>query len=362
MRIVHAIENLPGIGGAERITLTLAGEQQAMGHDVTICAAQEGYLTDACQARDIPVVLEPLLNPPLADPARNGDYAARVADTFAQLGPDILHGHLRHAGVAVAAAARKLNVPMVYTHHTILFDFFLCTEFAQDHRFPVISVSRAGAELLKRDAPEPDLIHHVPNGIHPVSGEIRLPRRGARPNLVMSARLSAQKGVDIAILAMKLMQRSCSGGPDTLPVLHLFGDGPENDYLRALAESLHLADTVTFHGNVPDVVHRHVDADAILIPSRTEACPLVAMEAMSAGIPLIASAVGGVPEMVEDGVNGLLVDPESPRSLMEGVRRLLDAPTAAASLADQARETFRREYTARMMAERVMSVYERFAS
>ena len=134
---------------------------------------------------------------------------------------------------------------------------------------------------------------------------------------VFVGRLTTQKGLPVALEALREVSDA---------QLVLVGDGPERDRLRQLAGSLGVTRRVSFAGALPrdGVLRRLAGARAALLPSLWENLPHAAVEALSVGTPVVATTVGGVPEVVHDGVNGLLVPPGDAAALAAAMRRVVE--------------------------------------
>jgi glycosyltransferase involved in cell wall biosynthesis len=195
-----------------------------------------------------------------------------------------------------------------------------------------------------------------------VHNGVRSPSSAAAPlaevvpgakRLVVVGRLTPRKGQDLAISATALVRQA---GFDAR--LTLVGDGyPGYEGLvaglHALADSEGISDVTEFAG-FQDPVPYLTAADLVLVPSRVESFGLVAAEALLLGRPVVAARIGGLPEVIRDGVTGVLVDPDDPQALADAVVALLSDPSAARALGDaglaDARERFSQEtYAARLI-------------
>ncbi len=137
----------------------------------------------------------------------------------------------------------------------------------------------------------------------------------------------------------------------------IVGGGRREDEVRALAASLGLADAVHFLGqrqDVPDLLHA---MDIFVLPSYSEGVSLALLEAMAAGLPVIATNVGGLPEVVTDGDNGLLIPPKDPEALAEALARLLDAPDFAKKLGENARRQVREHFSLDRLGREINEIY-----
>jgi glycosyltransferase involved in cell wall biosynthesis len=144
-------------------------------------------------------------------------------------------------------------------------------------------------------------------------------------NVILSVgRLSREKGHADLLRAMQVLRKSRQAGPS----LHLLivGDGPERGTLQSLCSNLKLQDCVTFTGHQSDVGPYYAAADVFVLPSHSEGSPNVLLEALAAELPMVATAVGGIPEVLSDDVNALLVPSQAPETLASAIGRLLDEP------------------------------------
>lgn len=183
----------------------------------------------------------------------------------------------------------------------------------------------------------------------------------ARPDIqekyvLFVGRLHPMKGADNLLHAWS---RICSRVPDTM--LWLAGDGPERDTLLALASKLNIRSSVRFLGAKPHAELRRLyrNAELVVLPSRREGFPLTLLEAGASGAVCLATRVPGVPELIEDSVNGFLVEPESPEALADGILRALELPPdARRRLGEAARNVIRQRHTENQMVSSYLGLYE----
>jgi glycosyltransferase involved in cell wall biosynthesis len=192
-----------------------------------------------------------------------------------------------------------------------------------------------------------------PAGRRDVREELGLPPDAPLVGTVCGLR--PQKALDVLVRASARVAESIPG----VRVLVL-GEGPERDRLEALIEELGLASTVFLlgawpHEDVPDFV----DAlDVTVLSSDFEGTPLAVLEFMGAGKPVVATAVGGVPDLIEDGVHGLLVEPGRPDALAEAVAALLRDPARRAAMGAAGRERQRAEFDFAETVRRLEGLYD----
>jgi glycosyltransferase involved in cell wall biosynthesis len=170
-----------------------------------------------------------------------------------------------------------------------------------------------------------------------------------RPVVFTPARLNSQKGHSYLLKAAALV-------PEGLFVLA--GDGPERRPLEEMTRALGLQERIRFLGHRQDIPQLFACCDLFVLPSLFEGLPLSILEAMAAGKPIVATAVGGSDEAIVDGVTGLLVPPADPVSLAAAIRRLLSDRELASRLATAAKTRVTREFSSDAMVRGVTGVYE----
>ncbi len=278
---------------------------------------------------------------------------------------DVLHSHMPRASVPGTILGRLARVPVIVSHeHGWAFQGQPVRQFldrnvvarGSDVLLAVSEWDRSRMVEIERIPAE--RIRILPNGIPPapvegsdVRGELGIPVHVALVGAI--GRLYPEKGYDELIQAIALLTRA-GVGPIACVIA---GHGPEQDRLNMLIVELGLANEVRLIGrrqDVPDVIRA---LDVAVLSSRNEGSPLAVMEYMAAGAPIVATAVGGVPELIEDGVNGLLVPPRDPSALAGAIRRLLQDRTLASRLGDAARERQRADYDLDAVVGRLERLY-----
>jgi glycosyltransferase involved in cell wall biosynthesis len=170
--------------------------------------------------------------------------------------------------------------------------------------------------------------------------------------VTLVGRLTSQKGVDTLLDAAVAIRQQV---PTALFVI--VGDGPDRPALEARATANGLDGAVRFLGYRDDIPHVLAASDIVTMPSRSEGLPHLLLEALAVGRPVVASRVGGIPDVVHDGDTGLLVAPDAPDEVAAGVLRLLADPAAAAALAHAGQRYVQRHCSVEMAARRLASVY-----
>ncbi len=217
----------------------------------------------------------------------------------------------------------------------------------------VVTVTSAFVPELERFGVAASRIRVVPNSIR-VGGQtrpIRNRRPGHMPLVLAVGRLSREKALADLIEAVALLRQG------SLPCrLVVVGHGPERPRLEQLATGRQVH--VTFAGHVDDPGQYYADAEVFVLPSRSEGSPNVLLEAMAAGVPVVATAVGGIPEMATDGQHALLVPPAQPARLADAIARLIRDPGLARELAASAAQRIRLDFTPEARTRRLAEIYE----
>ena len=187
----------------------------------------------------------------------------------------------------------------------------------------VVVMSRLHLERWSRLGPKLRVVHNAalplpPDSRDPLGGAAPSARDHARPRIGVVGRLSPEKGVDLFLHACRELLRR-----DLTFTATVVGDGPERARLEQLRDSLGLAGQVEFTGATPAMNALYASLDLLVIPSRSEGLPNVLLEAMSADVPVVATRVGAVPEVLDSPLAGVVVPPESPGALADGIAKAL---------------------------------------
>jgi L-malate glycosyltransferase len=216
----------------------------------------------------------------------------------------------------------------------------------------VVANSRAAAQQLEAEGLAADRVTVISNGIDISRFAARPPSGRPVTTIVTVANLRPEKAHEVLLqAAARLTPR--------YPHLQftIVGDGPRADELRTLAETLGVATHVSFLGHREDVPALLASADAFVLPSRSEAFPNGAIEAMAAGLPVVASRVGGLLDLIEDGRTGMLVQPDNPAALAEALESLILSPARAAMVGSAARDEVTRRYSFERMVRGFEDLY-----
>lgn len=356
------------VGGLFRHVLDLAAEQAAHGHAVGILADSSATdrLTDDRFAAVEPVLALGSTRAPMSRKPGAGDVAAAKL-TFAlarRLGADVLHGHGAKGGAYARLAAQALKstghaVASFYTPHGGSLNYrpnslegriYLTLEKLLAHCTDGLIFESAyahrvyGERVGIRSVPA----RVIPNGLQPSDF--------ATPELVDDAtdvlfigELRAIKGVDVLLIALAGLNRE---RPVTATIV---GSGPDAESLKALARNIGLGDRVRFPGAMPASAAFRLGR-VLAVPSRAESFPYVVLEAGAAGLPLVSTNVGGIPEIVET-TDTALIPPDDVDALVAALAAVLGDPKAAAARAARLRQRVAEKFTVSEMTRAVLDFY-----
>ena len=345
MRVLHVIQELR-TGGAERVVLSLARRSDAA------IAAAPGELDDEAGVPrfELPLVERRARRVPGA--------ALAVRSAIRSFRPDVVHVH--NPGIAVPASLatwRGRRPPaLVSVHGVPEDDYAAAARVLRIAGLPVVACGPGVAAALGEHGVR--VRATIVNGVAPpppaadrgaVARELGLPEDA--PLLVSTGRLVEQKNHELALEALEQVPGAA---------LAVLGEGPLRRDLQAHASRDGLAGRVSLPGVRRDARALMGAADAIVLPSRWEGLPLVALEALAAGRPIVATAVRGLRELLDDGRTALLVPPENPEALAAAIRRVLDDAELARLLGQAGLQEAGR-YTEDAMVEAYQRLYEEVA-
>jgi glycosyltransferase involved in cell wall biosynthesis len=310
---------------------------------------------------------------PIAGGLRPSAHSA-VRAAIAELEPDIVHAHGSRAAAFARAADPRARARAVYTLHGIHVDragsfarraAFLTLERVlrpRTARFVTVCASdlEKGANLGVLDPARASVVH---NGI-------AVPE-GAREAGVLRAELGIGPATPLALCVGRLHEQKdqatlLAAWHDVAAVvptavLALVGSGQLESALRAQASELGLAESVRFVEPRPDLAPAYADADVFVLTSLWEGLPYVVLEAMSFGLPVVATSVDGIPEAVEDDVTGILVSPSRPDGVASALAALLADPARRRAMGEAGRTRVASQFGLDAMADALVAVYREVA-
>jgi glycosyltransferase involved in cell wall biosynthesis len=372
LRVLTMVDGIGSAGGGEGIAKEIATHLDPAKFDVSFCAT-----------RWVP---GPEAEPALAELRQAGiDFHGLVRGSRFDLRPwrqlisaarrggvDVLHTHKVGSNVWGALLTPLIGNPVFVAHeHTWSYEgnprrVFLDRELIARRADAFVAVSREDQRrMVEVERVAPAKTRFIANGIPPfppadpgrdVRAELGL---GAEQPIVgVVATLRPQKALDVLLRAVPLVREQVA---DVAVLIVGGGDevgGPEEQRLHALAAEIGLGEDVRFLGERSDVPDLVATFDVAALSSDYEGSPLSVMEYMEAGKPVVATRVGGLPDLVEDGVNGLLVDPQDPAALAAALVEVLRDPERAARMGEAGRRRRREEFSIEATARAVGDLYE----
>ena len=353
MKIAHVVIG-GDVAGGQVVALRLALAARDAGHDVVFVSPSKGPFLDRVRAAGIAAHVVPV----------SGAFDVRAFGRLTRLvrveGVDVVHTHGHFAVNVLARLAARIARARVLSHMHIQNafrpGFGRGAQIALDNAtarlcFAIVAVSEATREDLVRQGYPRDRLVTIHNGVDPAP-DVEPVRLADRPIILEVARLAEVKGQRVLLDALAHVQATVVlAGAD---LEH--GDAYERE-LRADAERLGVSDRVVFAGHRDDVPALLAGCDVFCLPSFAEGLPLVVLEAMAHGKPVVATSVGGTAELVVDGETGILVPPGDADALAAALKALLSDSERSRALGGAGRQRVLVEFSAEHAAERVLALY-----
>lgn len=326
-----------------------------------VVVGDDEWLSGELRALGVAVEVLPSLQRSV-DPRADVRTLAALRALIRRVRPHLVHTHSTKAGVLGRLAGRSLGVPVLHTAHAWSFSdglpwsrraFAIPVEAALGRvtdRF--IAVSEADREVAVRwHVARPDQVEVIHNGIPDVAE--RAEPAAPEPVVVMVARMAAPKD-------HRLLLEAVAEVPGLR--LRLVGDGPDRPAVEAAVRELGLADRAELLGVRRDVAAILAQAQVCALVSRQEGFPLAVLEGMRAGLPVVASDVGGIREAITDGVHGYLVPRGDKAALRDRLSHLAKSPDLRATMGRAGRNSWDEHFRASVTASRTLAEYAKVAN
>lgn len=356
-KIVYLITKAEHGGAQTHVADLLAGFSNNL--NLNLLVGEEGFLTDRARELGVQVHILPDLVQPL-EPVKDLKAIFQAIKVIKALKPDLVHCHSSKAGLIGRVAAKVAGVPAVFTAHGWGFadgvswprrTLAIASERAcSPLTSHTITVSEADRQLaIRYRVARASQLTTIQNGVADLSRQSSL-----RPNkivrLIVVARFAPQKDHLLLLNALTHLE------PTTYELL-LIGDGPTRSEVEQTVKALELQANVSFLGTRSDIPELLATSDVFVLPSNWEGFPISILEAMRAGLPVIASDVGGSREAVENGKTGFLVPRGDAAALTAKLAKLVTDPALRAKFGSAGRAKFESEFTLDQTLSKTLEVY-----
>jgi glycosyltransferase involved in cell wall biosynthesis len=315
MRVVHLLNHTERLNGNVHAAVDLACAQAQLGHRVAV-ASGGGHFDDLFSANEVEIMR--------VSPEPHSVAPIKAMWTLRRLLKDwraeVVHAHMMTSAVVAWPVCKFLRIPLVTTAH----NEFQRSAVLMGLGTRVIAVSAAVAQSLQRRGISSSRLDVVLNGTigsARLQGNDRTPRHLGSPSIIFVGGQHPRKGLPdlfAAFDAVHMKNRNVR--------LYIVGEGPYLDAYVALVKSMQCSDAVTFVGAQYDPLPYLYGADIFVLPSHADPAPLVLSEAREAGCAIVATAVDGIPELLENGKAGVLVPARDPPKLAEVLCSLVENP------------------------------------
>lgn len=362
MRIVFLVTRSGPIGGAQIHVRDLATVLSDQGHEVSVLAGGSGPLFDQLETNGLPTRRLRFLDSRIR-PWSEIRAWREISHHLQELRPELLSTHSSKAGILGRLVARNMPFPTIHTAHGWAFasnkGWFARQIFEGLERFvapfgdAVIAVSDHDRQEAIRARIRPGLeVTTVRNGVPDGPADWRARPAASPVRIVKVARWSGQKDHRTFLSALARLQ-------DLDWSAEIIGGGTKSAQLQALAVASGPEDRIEFSGECHDVAARLARSKIFVLSTHFEGLPRSILEAMRAGLPVVASRVGGVEEEIVDGVTGYLVPPRSPEALADALAALIADGELRAQMGSAGRRRFEELFRLERMVQETAEVYER---
>lgn len=354
MKVLHVEMGRHLYGGARQVAYLLNGLNRFPGEHVLVCS-EGAEIVGAIQ--NPAVEIRPL---PFRGDSDLG-FIGRLRRLIRNEKPDVLHIHSRRGDLLAALAGRLENIPMIHSRRVDNPPRWVDTRI----KFPlfetIVTISEGIREVLIETGVPAERVVCVPSAVdteryRPECGKAwfrsEFSLAEGEPAIGMIAQLIARKGHEVLFDALPVV---LARHPQTRVLL--FGQGPMEAELRTSVRARGLEDAVIFAGYRNDMTRVMPCLDLVVHPAWMEGLGVSLLEAAACGVPIVATRVGGIPEIVKDGVNGRLIEPGDAATLASAIVELLDDPARRRELGRAGRRLVLERFSVDAMVEGNYRVY-----
>ncbi len=362
INVVHLVEELT-IGGLEKILTTIVLYLNKEKYNVSVwCLREGGFFADELIKEGIDVKVLHIST------SRNPLNIYKLYKLLKNRKFDVIHTHAYSAGTIGRISAFLAGVPVIISHNQNVYGhynkYYHFMEWLLSHVTDSIicvsdMVKKFTNETQGIDTKRLVTIYNGIENIRSVSGEktsdlkkeLGIPVNNSVIGTV--AQFSGKKGLGYLIKSASILLKHRKDVN-----FLLVGDGTTKDELKYLCHNLKIENNVVFAGERSDIPEMLSLIDIFVLPSITEGLPLALLEAMACGKPVVATSVGGVPEIVKNGLNGILVQPKDPEALHGAMKELLNNADMREKMGHEGRMICEKGFSSRVMVDRIEDLYD----
>jgi glycosyltransferase involved in cell wall biosynthesis len=347
------------LGGAQRHVHDLI-ESLHHEYEIHLIVGSLGWLADKCKELGVSVHHLPTLTRSI-NMLLDILAVKEFINLIRQIKPDIIHAHSGKPGLIARLAGAICKTPVIFTAHGWGFDpnapklrsnaAFVVEKLLTPLAAKIICVCESDRQLaIKLKVVDSDKVVTIHNGIRNVDALLSTPAANP-PQLIMVARFNKQqKDQHTFMKAIKILDEG-------IKVLFV-GTGPDWEETKNIAQDLDILSKVSFLGDRLDVDTLLAESQIFVLTTHYEGLPVSILEAMRAGLPVIATNVNGIPEQVVDGVTGLLVPHQDVNALVKAITTLINDPDLRRRMGDEGAKKLTKEFTVEQMVAKTKLVYQ----
>ncbi len=358
LRILYGITK-SNFGGAQRYVFDLAVESQKAGNEVSVMCGGDGPLVQKLKDAGVRVISLPSLD---RDISILGDLKSffEIKKILKEIKPDVFHINSSKMGGIGGLAGRLVGIKkIIFTAHGWAFNenrFFLNKILIMELIWYTILLSHKTICVSEKTKKDVSWMPFIKNRLVVIYNGIKefelVPRIDDSFTVGAISELHKIKGLDVLLRSWKEFIKNHKAK------LVIMGSGEEENNLKNLASKLNITDSVVFKGFVNNARAQLSTFDIFVMPSRSEAMPYALLEAGFAGLPVIASSVGGIPELIEDGKNGLLVQKENALELTSALIKLVDNKNLRETLGTNLKQTIISKFSFDKIVRKIFELYK----
>lgn len=365
MKILFILTKADEWGGVQIHIRDLALALMNKGHQVLVASGEEGHAAKHMKNSGIEFIKLQHLERPI-QPLKDIKAVIELRKLIKSVSPDIVALHSSKAGFIGRLACKMARVPCLFTAHGWAFTdgvgaksrklYTLVEKIAAPWAARIITVSENDRQIaLDAGVGRPEQIITIHNGMPEVSTSVSVGSSGEPIELIMVARFSQQKAHEQLLQALAPLK-------DLKWHLTLIGEGENKAECEDLATTLDLDRQISFRGQVDNVADFLATSDVFVLATNWEGLPCSIIEAMRAGLPVVANDVGGVSELVQHGENGYLIPRGDIAEWTQTLATLIQQPSLIKKLGDRSWHRYKKEFSFERMLKETLDIYETVAS